>query len=720
MSSQGVLHIAYVTIQSVDSSVAGVYYVQFDGNRWLNPATLYSSSYFRSLKPEETNVRLAVSEENGLEMVYAAWDDRPQKRILLSKSTDGGLNWGEPREAIVPESSSGFQAPFNIKISTLKEGLLLMWQVGDPGIRCTEYSQWSSNGGENWDEPINMFDDLTVCPDQSEFISIDANFSVALLSSQGDLSLIAWNGTEWSDLEVQSGLSAISNPATFDTITFGCQKISPYKGTLYAVGCDKGIGGDIWFISRKLDPLETMFPSPSAWNSAKDVLTTPHRISSLTSVANQESSIHVFWVESSTQQVDQVEPKIQYARESDGKWSKPTSVITDLNGTPAHLSLTLDNQQRLLLTWVNEDNGDLLFSWANSNRANIPSEWINPVILPSPSKLNDSPEILVDASGRIVVVYAVPINENRGIYLTQSYDFGETWSSPIQVFNAVLADWESIDKPEITLTGDGSLHLLFHQISMLGSHQTDSLYYSKSTDGGMTWSSLEKVGEHLVRWSEIIGYDQQTVHRVWQEVDKSTAVTFHQISKDGGQTWAAPSKISTTAATAPEPALSIDWNGNLHFTQLVVAENQVFQEWEWVGNRWRPLETRRLNIERHNTPVSIKSGVTPEGRLYALLLFEHSDLKEEFERKLFNISRSLNLTGNAQSPSIALIAIPNATSIPTASADLQLNPTPSSPLANLPDPPSAGKKNVIGVILVLSVASIILVFVFPRKKKPLE
>jgi hypothetical protein len=720
VSSQGIVHIGYISNLGTDVNPSGVYYRQLKGSSWSSPINLFSSQYYRASNPEDANVSLTVYEANEVETVYMVWDDRAQKRILLSKSTDTGSSWGEAREVIVTDSNSGFSVPFNVEINTLDEGLLMMWQVGDPGIRCTQYSKWSSDGGESWDAPIRMFDEFAVCPEKSEFISIDPNYSVALLSIQGDLSLIAWNGTEWSEPEIQSGLSTISNPRTFDTITFGCQQVSSDNGILYVVGCDQGAGGDTWFISRKLDSLESMFPSSSPWSFAREVTITPNRILSLTSVADQEGSIHVLWVETSTLETDQVEPKIQYAREIGGEWSQPSSVITGLNGLPAHLSVTIDNQQRLLLVWVDGNTGDLLFSWANSNRANIPLEWTKPIILPSPSNLNDAPDILVDASGQIVVVYAVALNENRGVYLTQSNDLGETWFFPVKVFDAVSAGWDGIDRPKITLTGDGYLHLLFHQVSLLGSHQTDGLYYSQSIDGGITWSPAEKVGEQLIRWSEIIGYDEQVIHRMWQQEDKSIAITFHQLSQDGGKTWDAPLNISNVAATAPEPALSIDWDGNLHFMQLVAEDNQIYQEWEWEGAHWRSLETRKFNFEDQNIPLSIKAGVTPKGSMYALILFERSDLKDEFESKLLNTSRSLNLTGSAQSPSIASIAIPVVTSIPTESSDIQSNPTPLSPLADLAEPPPSGIKNIIGLILVISAALIILVFLLPRRKKPLK
>ncbi len=731
MSSQGVLHIGYVVgtpdpennsnqTTKKDARPTGVYYRRLTGFIWSNPQALYSSQYFRALKPEDANIRLALSENKGLETVYMAWDDRPQKQILLSKSIDAGSSWSESQEVVLPESSSGSQLPFDVGVNTLNGGLLLIWQVGDPGTKCIQYSRWSHDGGENWEEPIKMFDQFSACPEKTQFISVEPNYSVALGSTQGDLSLIAWNGTGWSEPEVQSGLSVISNPNTFDSIIFGCKQVSSYKGRLFVVGCDQGSGGDIWFTSRKLDPLESLFPSPSVWSLARDVTTSPHKILSLTSVANQEDSIHVLWVEAPTLETEQVEPNIQYAQGNGGVWSKPTSVINGLDGLPTDLSVTIDQQQRLLLVWVDANTGDLLFSWADSNRAYIPSEWASPIILPSPSKLNDTPDILVDASGKIVVAYAVAVNENRGIYLTQSNDSGQTWSSPVTVFDATLAGWDGVDRPKITLTGDGHLHVVFHRVSVLGSHQNDGLYYSQSSDGGISWNAAETVSDQWVRWSEIVGYDEQVIHRLWQQVDKSNILTFHQISRDGGQTWDAPVQFSTNSAAAPEPALSIDPGGNLHFMQLVPDVNQVFQDLEWSGTRWRSLDTGRLSTIGLNTPAAISGGVTPNGILYTLLLFERADLKVKFQSELLNANRSLNLTGNPQSPSLPSIAIPNVTPVPTASSDLPLNPTPLSPLADLAEPSLSVTKNVVGLILVLTVIIMILVFVLPRRKKILK
>jgi hypothetical protein len=144
--------------------------------------------------------------------------------------------------------------------------------------------------------------------------------------------------------------------------------------------------------------------------------------------------------------------------------------------------------------------------------------------------------MLVDASDRILIAYAITLNEQRGVYVIQSSDLGSTWSSPVRAFDATAVNWEMVDQPKLAVTEDGRLHILFTQYTLLGGQKAVGLYYSQSTDGGLTWTSPQMVNQNPVEWSEIESF-QQTLHRFWQEKDQSVTSTYHQISSDGGMTW---------------------------------------------------------------------------------------------------------------------------------------------------------------------------------------
>jgi hypothetical protein len=717
MDAQGRLHVGYVKNPDAVVGSPGVFYRRSSdgGVSWAGVTVLFESTYFRSLTPEDAHIRIAASENPEQEKVYVVWDDRPQKRIFMAISADSGANWDVVKEIITPQASLGFRTPYQADVDVLENEILLTWQVGEPGVQCTPYSQTSSDGGENWGVPIKILAESAQCPESREFVPIEPRFSMSLFTIQGDFAISAWNGSEWSNLEIQTGPSSITNPATFDPVLLGCKQAAHYKDRLFVVGCDQGAGGDIWFTARHLDPLEDLFPVPSAWSVDKNVTTVSQTITSLASVVDDAGNVHALWIQSPSLPTDPGEPGIEYARWNGKEWTSPVPVITGLNGLPLNLSLQIDSEQKLLLSWVDQESGELMFSWANSERANIPLEWMQPIILSSSSKLTNSPDMLIDASDRIILAYAITLNEERGIYVIQSTDLGETWSSPVRVFDGVSANWEMVDQPKLAVTEDGRLHILFVQYALLGNQQPVGLYYSQSVDGGNTWTTPEVVNEQSIQWSEVIAY-KETLYRFWQEKNKSIISTYHQISSDGGITWGLPAKIPSDAAVISEPSVSVDGTGKLHLLQVTQEDVQILQEWEWGEGRWQLFETRKLGFQKQDYPLMVESGITSQGLIYILLQVENSLLGEEVENSLLSLSRSLELT-EAALPFLASVSTPSTSSLPTATTDLQPPPIPTSPLANLEDPQPSINKNMIGLFLIVSIVSLILVFTVPRRNK---
>jgi len=261
---------------------------------------------------------------------------------------------------------------------------------------------------------------------------------------------------------------------------------------------------------------------------------------------------------------------IQYSRWNAGSWSEPATVFSSLSEEPLHLTTNIDGLGRLILAWVDGKTGELLFSWASSEAANRASEWKAPQYIPSIAQANSSPDILTDSSGNVLLAYAAPINERRGIYFVESSDAGTTWSKSYPIFDAASAGWDMVDQPKICLTGDGRLHALFSRYSVLADRrQSLGLYYSQSTDGGATWSEPEAVSEHPVQWSDIDCSGQQTVHRLWQEENESYFINLDQISQDGGLTWASPIYITSLSEKSTQGALISMSNAQLYFVHIV-------------------------------------------------------------------------------------------------------------------------------------------------------
>ena len=417
------------------------------------------------------------------------------------------------------------------------------------------------------------------------------------------------------------------------------------------------------------------------------------------------------------------------------EWSSPIPIFSKFNVVPRQISATKDWVDRLLITWIDGETGDIIFSWANTEQANLPSEWAKQKILPVDSQLNSSPDILVDAAGRIVIAFAVPINEGRGIYIIQSTDFGETWSQPVQVFDAVSAGVQMVDQPKIGLSGDGRLHLLFKKYSLQEGGQPVGLYYSQSIDGGATWSVSELISEQYVKWSDII-YNNGNLYRFWQELDGSILNDFYQLSQDEGLTWTTPTNIVISSTNTTEPVLAIGPDKLVHFiylseendSQLEGEKIVTVQEWIWNGEQWIAQGDRKdINIEGNDSNFLTAGGITSQGYLNLSIAIVYPKYELEMNNNIMSLGRTIEVTGDIESPLPLVIPVPEIPlslpdTVQTADTpDIQMTPAdePSQPL-NLTVGNSPSRQNLVGYIIIGVLVLIILAFVFWGRKKKSE
>lgn len=709
----GVLHVGYVNIDEGNSGPAGVYYRRLSGAGWSSVQGLYSSQYFRSLEVGNANVRLSVSGEN----IYVVWDDRSRKRVFFTRSVDGGKGWANAAQIQGPEDLAGLEQPFNINVNASNEGYLLTWQVGIPGNNCIQYSQWSLDGENLLGSPVRMIDEFTACPQRLEFIAQDDVFLVALLSTQNDFSMAAWDGVSWSALQSQGQLSTFINPITLDSVLFGCHKAYLYGDRLFVVGCDGGGGGDIWFSSRLLGSLDEWFPPPSAWTSPTILTRVGQEVSALSSVADANNNIHVLWVQSPLPEANNGGSSIFYSRWN-GRWSEPRVIFSGFTRVPTNLSVTTDNQGRLLLSWVDGDMGDLYFSWSSSDRANVATEWSRPELVGTGSQLGSSPDILADDSGKIIIAYSIPINEDRGIYMIQTEDLGRTWSGPVNILNAVDENWDSADRPVISLTGDGTLHILFNRYSLREDGKSEGLYYSQSSNGGYSWSQPRGVTGNSVRWSHIVSPSDQTLHVLWQENLGLGYTTYHQVSRDGGLSWDSPMSISNLSSGPVDTTLATDASSHIHVIHAYSRDGSlVIQVLVWDGSRWGPPDEREVDAREGYLEYSTVAEVSSQGSLQVISSLFYPDSVDEAGSDVLSISRSVGQFSDNQVLPPILISTPSELSELPEMMNIQPSSTEPSPISSIVDTSAPSRKNLYGLLLMAAALIGVFVFVLPARKK---
>lgn len=714
LDTRGFLHVAYVVAGGTGEFPAGVYYRQSNigGAAWPDVKQLYVSEYFRAATLDDAYVRLSVSDSRSEQNVFVTWDNRAQKRVFMAVSRDSGRTWGGAQEVKGPSDTGGIDTPFNLTVSSFDDNVLLIWQVGEPGSsKCTVFSQWSQDGGVSWGDAIPVLGGRSECPVGVNVVAKDAQYTSVIFEGQVNPIMVAWNGVEWSDPQAETQIPSIINPLTYDAILLGCRYDLIHNGRLYVAGCDQGRGGDVWFLSRPLLPVETWFSPSFLWRDP-DVLSirseAPRRILHFATARDLAGNVHAVWVQSPAAEASVADLTIEYARWDGNRWSAPESVMNSLTGMPLQVSAYLDPLGRLLVTWVDGFYGDLLFSWANSESANLGSEWQDVNGLPVVSRLTSESDTVVDGSGRIVNVSVVPVNENRGIYMTQSTDGGKNWSAPLRVFDAVAEGWERVEKPRISLGKNGVLHLVFVKDTVrIG--QPVGMYYLQSTDGGLTWSTPQLLSEGDVQWLDVVSYGENTVHVIWQEFDGLVYANVSQVSGDGGATWGKQYNVTGVNNAPSSVALASDGRGLLHFIQLVGNDSNdtlkqkglILQDYQWDGANWIPQLSRDVIIKGQDVVYALSAEITSSGRLGVFIPVEYKNADEKLISEVLTFSRILEYNPDLELPQAPIL--PAAVVVSEQGEVVVVQPTPTPDYSILYDDNIATtplQENIAGLAII--------------------
>lgn len=598
------LQVIFLRASASPDYPAGIYALRVIGSSILStPRLLQTSPYYRGLEVGEGSLSVAAGPGG---QVIAAWGDPALEQVLVAYSTDEGESWSSAQalDRRRPDDGSG-QGPGKPQVFFAGGQALLTWQAGHQGKACSYYSSTSADGGASWSEATSLPAPLDQgCGASLQYLGQEGELGLFLAAGASDAALLAWQpgeGGRWSNTQLQGALSGFTHPETFRPVSLGCLQAGLAGEQLQVVGCERAGQGDLWQLERGLGDPAGWFPAEAAeptWGEARLLSASEDgeaaRIVSAALAADALSRLHVVWFRPG-------DANLYYAQWDGERWTGEQAVVKTSGTLSQEVSVGIAGDgTSLFVIWNDPAAGGLYYSLAPVVQALDASGWLTPQALPTGELAAAMPQALVEADGRLAVIYAAPYNEGRGVYLVESdapLQAGQrpTWGEAELVFDAAAAGWESLSEPRLAQAADGSLVATWKRDRLPPAVQTSGLYAARRSPTG--WSEVETVYSGQVTWSQVAAAGNE-LHRAWQAVVSGQPVLFHQFSSDGGASWSAVGRVSSQAGGEGPAGLAAEASGGVHLVQISSPANQAnspqLAHWSWQAGQWRAMESQLL------------------------------------------------------------------------------------------------------------------------------
>jgi hypothetical protein len=261
--------------------------------------------------------------------------------------------------------------------------------------------------------------------------------------------------------------------------------------------------------------------------------------------------------------------EIYYSTSSDGgaTWSTPVNISHTILAESSNSDIAVDNSGNICVVWQDYAMGNWEIYYSTSSDGG--ATWSTPVNISKNARVSAQPAIAMDNSGNLHVVWQDNSPTHWEIYYATSTDGGATWSTPV----IITGDDYISEYPDIAIDSSSNLHVVWQD-----GIPNSEIYYAISPDGGTSWSHLVNISRNPSSKSELpdITIDNDdNLHVVWDDDATSDWEIYYATSSDGVW-WSTPDNISHSTEYSGGAAIAIDNSDNPH-----VVWQEYVDGWNW-------------------------------------------------------------------------------------------------------------------------------------------
>jgi hypothetical protein len=244
--------------------------------------------------------------------------------------------------------------------------------------------------------------------------------------------------------------------------------------------------------------------------------------------------------------------EIYYKTSTSGGTTWTTKRLTWNSGSSFYPSVAAGPTNHIYVAWDNETPSSDEIFYKKSTDGGV--TWTTKRLTWNPGDSNVS-FIAVDSNDHIHLAWSDKTPGNDEIFYKKSTDGGVTWTTKRLTWNFGTS-WN----PCIAIDTNSHIHVAWRD-STPGKRE---IYYKKSTNGGTTWTT-KRLTPNLYDsfWPSMAVDSYDHLHVVWEDPILGNDDIFYNRSTSGGTTWT--TQLLTWNSGASElPAVAVDSSNHIH------------------------------------------------------------------------------------------------------------------------------------------------------------